>query len=363
MQSKPTYQNIHLRFKLNGTYFNREDLTEVAYSFVKEGEPFEQAIGDFLMYWLDEKDTILVQTSGSTGHPKMIPLSKQAMVDSALASGDFFGLSVGDSALHCLPADFIAGKMMLVRAMILGLEIDLVKPTTHPLKGIDSFYDFAAMTPMQVEGSIKKINQIKKLIIGGAPVGNDLIKKLQKKKTQAFETYGMTETVTHVAARKLNHLGSGVTKAPFRSLPGVFFSTDERGCLVIKAAHLDPEPLVTNDLVELKGETDFEWLGRVDHVINSGGVKIIPEILERKLAKVIPGDFFLYGYPDDQLGQRLTVLVEGKGDANVLLGAIQNISGFKKYHVPKEIHFVDVFERTENGKTIRETTAKKAFGL
>src|SRR5690606_31957790 len=192
----PSYDKVHLRFKLNGSYFDREDLMEVAYSYIKEGEPYEQSIGDFLMDWLNEKSFMYVRTSGSTGEAKPIRVQKQAMVNSAIASGDFFGKDVGDSALHCLPAGVIAGKMMLVRAMILGLEIDLVEPSVSPLEGLNKIYDFSAMIPLQVENSLPKIDQIKKMIVGGAPISSSLIDSLQDKSSEIFETYGMTETVT-----------------------------------------------------------------------------------------------------------------------------------------------------------------------
>ena len=208
MNIMPTYDKIHLRFKLNNTYYDREDLMEVAYSFIKEGEAYEQSIGDFLMDWLNDKPFMYIRTSGSTGIPKRIRIQKQAMVNSAIASGDFFNISVGDTALHCLPAAYIAGKMMLVRAMILGLEIDLVEPNLTPLKDLRKDYDFSAMIPLQVQNSLSQLHQIKKLIVGGAPLSSSMVESLQDKPTEIFETYGMTETVTHIAAKKINNYSS-----------------------------------------------------------------------------------------------------------------------------------------------------------
>ena len=278
---RPSFKNVHLRFRLNGLYFNREDLKEVAYSLVKEGVPYEQAIGDFLMDWLNEKDELEVQTSGTTGTPKIIKLKKHHMVNSAIATGDFFGISVGDKALHCLPSNFIAGKMMLIRALILGLEIDTVMPSSTPLKGLPyKEYDFSAMIPLQVKNSLNELARIKTLIIGGAAVSEPLMKDLQKLPVKAYETYGMTETITHVAAKSLNASSKTDT---FKGLPGVNFASDDRNCLLIDAKEVSDNKIQTNDIVEIVSKSEFKWLGRYDTIINSGGIKLIPEQIELKL--------------------------------------------------------------------------------
>lgn len=360
----PSYDKVHLRFKLNGTYYDREDLMEVAYSYIKEGEPFERSIGDFLMDWLNEKSFMYVRTSGSTGEAKSIRIQKQAMVNSAIASGDFFGINVGDSALHCLPADFIAGKMMLVRAMILGLEIDLVAPSSSPLKGLNKSYDFSAMIPLQVENSLPKIDQIKKMIVGGAPISSTLVKRLQNKSSKIYETYGMTETVTHIAAKKINNFSKSenISTASFKVLPNITIGTDDRGCLVIDAPNIAETVIVTNDLVELVSADEFQWKGRIDHVINSGGVKLIPEQIEKKLAEVIATRFFVYGVEDLSLGQKLIAIVEGKQDLQ-LMERIKNLSALDKFENPKEVYFIDQFLETENGKIKREATVKKVVNI
>ncbi|MEM6687205.1 MAG: AMP-binding protein, partial [Bacteroidota bacterium] len=272
----PTFKNIHLKFKLDGNYFSREALKEVAYSYVKEGTPNEQIIGDFLLDWLDEKDYVVVNTSGSTGMPKSIRLDKQAMVDSALATGDFFGLEPGNTALHCLPSNFIAGKMMLIRAMILGLSLDVVAPTSNPLQRLKKNYDFCAMVPLQVEHSFASLHHIKTLIVGGAPASAALVERLQDVSTKVFATYGMTETITHIAAKPLNHLSKN-KKASYQTLPNIQITTDNRNCLVIAAPSITKEKISTNDVVEIISQTEFNWLGRYDNVINSGGIKLHPE--------------------------------------------------------------------------------------
>jgi len=198
-----TYHSVHNKFKLNGFHLNREDLCRVAYSFIKEGEDFEKPVGDFLLDWFDDKSYLEINTSGSTGIPKLIRVDKQAMVRSSLATGDFFDLKPGDRVLHCLPAKYVAGKMMFIRGFILGLEIDFVAPSSHPLDTIDHDYEFTALVPMQAQYSIDKLHRVKKIIIGGAKITKPLEDKLKKIKSEIYETYGMTETITHIAAKRI----------------------------------------------------------------------------------------------------------------------------------------------------------------
>lgn len=359
----PTYDKIHLKFKLNGNSFSREDLPEVAYSFVKEGKPYEKAIGNFLMDWLDQHDYVEVTTSGSTARPKRVKVNKQYMVNSALASGDFFGIEPGDTALHALPAEFIAGKMMLVRAMILGLELDLVEPGARPLQKTDNNYDFTALTPMQLCNSLEDLDRIKKLIVGGAPVNRELIESIQGKKTVVFETYGMTETVTHIAARQLNNFRNAkeVERSYFKVLPNISIKTDERECLVIEAPHITDKPVVTNDLVSIVDEKQFEWLGRYDNMVNSGGVKLIPELIEEKFAQALDNRFFVCGMADKELGEKLVMVIEDDQDREASYWeTLKAVKGLGKYEMPKSLFFVNKFEETENGKVIRHATLEKA---
>lgn len=354
----PTYKNIHLKFKLDGNYFDREALKEVAYSFVKEGKPYEQIIGDFLMDWLDEKDYLVINTSGSTGTPNPIRLDKQAMVHSALATGDFFGTQPGDSALHCLPSNFVAGKMMLVRAMILGLSLDLVEPTSNPLQHIEKNYDFSAMVPFQVENSLEHLHHIKTLLVGGAPASSALVTSLQNVSTKAFATYGMTETITHIAAKPLNHLPKGET-ANYQTLPNIQVATDDRDCLEIDAPRITQEKISTNDVVELISETEFNWLGRYDNVINSGGIKLHPEQIEEKLSSFINGRFFVTAVDDTQLGEKLILLVEDAEqtiDTSALLKTIQDAPKLSKFEIPKAMYTVEKFAETDTGKVQRQET-------
>ena len=350
MENRPNYKNVHNRFLLNGNHYRFDDLFEIAYSFIKEGEVHEKAIGDFLMDWIRPNEIITLKTSGSTGNPKLIHYHKQAMVNSALATGDHFGVAIGDKALHCLNADFIAGKMMLVRAMILGLEIDLVPPQGNVLQANDKVYDFAAMVPLQVEQAFEDLDKVKTLLIGGAPSSVQLKEKLKQKSTHCYETYGMTETVTHIASRKIN--GNSPLFSP---LPGVKLSTDERGCMVIDVPYLTQEKVITNDLVSLKENQHFLLKGRIDNVINSGGIKVIPEEVEAKMAPYIAQPFFIGSKEDSALGQNVLLFIEGETPAK-LLAQLSTIESLSKYELPKEIHTVSTFKRTPNGKLMRQQT-------
>ena len=343
--NSPTYENVHNQFKLNGFHLDREDLCRVAYSFIKEGEDFEKPVGDFLLDWFDSKSFIEMQTSGTTGTPKIISVSKQAMVHSALATGDFFDLQPGNSALHCLPVKYVAGKMMLVRAMILGLDLEFVAPSSHPLRHNEIDYDFVAMVPLQAQNSISELKKVKKMIVGGASINKILEKQLLKLSTQVFETYGMTETITHIAARKLG-------EKAFTVLPGVTISYDDRNCLVIHAPRISDDVILTNDIVELVNENQFVFLGRMDNVINSGGIKLIPEQIEEKLAHKIHQRFFIASKPDAELGEKVIMVVEGEKQD---LGA--DLYGeLDKYEKPKELVFIPKFQETGSGKVMRKET-------
>jgi O-succinylbenzoic acid--CoA ligase len=344
VNSKITYKNIHNRFKLNGYHINLEQIYYVAYSFIKEGEPFEQHVGNFLLDWFDEKSYIELNTSGTTGTPKVIRIEKQAMLDSALATGDFFGLQPGDTMLHCLPTNYVAGKMMFVRSFILGLDMKFVEPNSDPLKNIDESFDFCAMVPLQAKNSLEKLKagKIKKLIIGGVKVHKALEQELVKLPMEIYETYGMTETITHIAAKKIGD-------SAFTVLPNVKIYTDERKCLVIKAKNISKNEIVTNDIVNLISDKKFSWEGRYDNIINSGGVKLIPERIEDKLSTLIPRRYFVSGQADETLGEKVVLYVEG----SPLTIEESVFAVLDKFEKPKEVVFIPKFNETATGKIMR----------
>ena len=346
----PSFTKVHNKFKLNNEHFNHSSLREVAYRFVKEGEGYQKQIGNFLLDWLDSKNYILVKTSGSTSKPKLIKLEKQAMVHSAIATGNYFNLKDGNKALHCLPTEFIAGKMMLVRAMILGLEIDIVAPSSNPLRLINKSYDFCAMVPLQLQNSIEKLSKISTLIVGGAAVSNELQNQIQDSSCKIFATYGMTETVTHIAVRPLN--GSNSISDSYNIFPEVSISKDDRDCLVINAPNLNKALIITNDVVELCSESSFKLLGRFDNVINSGGIKLFPEQIEAKLKPHITDRFFIASKTDGRLGEQLIMVIE----SNVNTVDSSTFSDLDTYEKPKHIYNVERFIETDSGKIQRSKT-------
>ncbi|MEM0576899.1 AMP-binding protein [Flavobacterium polysaccharolyticum] len=338
-----TYKNVHNHFKFNGVHLDREQLCTVAYSFIKEGADFQKALGDFLIDWFDDKSYIEMNTSGTTGAPKLIRVEKEAMVSSALSTGDFFDLTPGNKVLHCLPIDYVAGKMMFVRSFILGLDVDFVEPNSNPLEYNDVKYDFAAMVPLQAKNSLSKLTNIKKIIIGGVKIHKSLEQELVKLPNEIYETYGMTETITHIAAKR-------VGERAFTVLPNVIVTANENNCLVVHAKNINPEPIVTNDIVELVSDTQFVWLGRFDNVINSGGIKLIPEKIEEKLSTHIPRRYFVYGQADDVLGEKVVLYVEGEPITidDAVFGVLD------KYEKPKNIVFIPKFKVTATGKIVRK---------
>jgi O-succinylbenzoic acid--CoA ligase len=337
---------IHPDFKLNGKSFTYLELLSEALYFKENGQLFEKEIGKFLLDWLNKESFIFVQTSGSTGKPKQIVLQKSAMIASAKATGLFFNLTPKSTSLLCLSANYIAGKMMLVRAITLGLHIDTIDPTSVPLHA--KKYHFATMVPIQVEKSLSKLHLVDIVLIGGSKVSYSLSESILKTNCNAFESYGMTETISHIAIKKIGEL-------LFTVLPNVTISIDERSCLVIEALELSKEKIITNDSVEILNATQFLLKGRIDNVINSGGIKIFPEELEEKLAKHISVPFFIASKPDEILGEKVILVIEA------MPFSIENkiFSELSKYQIPKEILFLDSFVRTETQKINRKKSLEK----
>jgi O-succinylbenzoic acid--CoA ligase len=339
------YTSVHPNFKWNGISLDREKLLLAAHNLIKEGNDFERIAGEFLLEWFNANSFITATSSGTTGIPKKITIDKQAMVNSALATAEFFDLKAGNRVLHCMSTAYIAGKMMLVRSIILGFEMDFVTPSSNPLKDNQRHYDFVAMVPMQVQNSISELHKVKKLIIGGAKISETLLNQLLEVPTQVYETYGMTETITHIAAKKIG-------EKSFSVLPNVTIAIDERGCLVIAAPRISDTNIVTNDVVELLTATQFILLGRIDNVINSGGVKLFPEQIEAKLSDKIKERFFVIGIPDALLGEQLLLVIEGEKQA-IDSTIFDHLHPFEK---PKAIRFVPKFIETESGKVKRKET-------
>ncbi|MFM2369990.1 MAG: hypothetical protein RL619_2307, partial [Bacteroidota bacterium] len=229
------------------------------------------------------------------------------------------------------------------RGFILGLDMDFVAPSSNPLLHNETKYDFVSMVPLQAQNSLTELKNVKKMIVGGAKMSKALEKSLSKLSTKGYETYGMTETITHIAAKKIG-------EKAFSVLPNIKIYQDNRNCLVINAPKISEEIIVTNDLVELINENEFVFLGRIDNIINSGGIKLIPEQIEEKLSNKIHSRFFVAGIQDATLGEKLALIIEGEKqplDETIF-------DGLDKYERPKEVFYVSKFIETQNGKIKRK---------
>lgn len=345
---------------IDGKYFNREGLIDFSKSKLENPKTpaWQKSIFSFLLLWLNDEDHIIVKTSGSTGTPKPIRIKKQHMVNSALKTGAYLGLKKSDVALLCLSADYIAGKMMLVRSMVLELDLMMVKPSANPLENNNENFDFAAMVPMQVytileeDDGIEKLNRIQNLIIGGAAVPAALKQKIKSLGNHTFSTYGMTETITHIAMEKLN----GPEADGFlRLLPGIKIKPNPEKRLIISAPDISDEMIITNDLAEIREDGSFRILGRADNIIISGGLKIIPEIIEKKIEPLIDERFVISSLPDEKLGKKLVLVIEDQTWTHEKTDALQQSMTeiLHPFENPKQIIFITKIPETSNQKTDR----------
>ncbi|MBO0933597.1 AMP-binding protein [Fibrella aquatilis] len=333
---------------------------------------------DFLTAWRAGDTQFTLHTSGSTGTPKPIVLTRMQLEVSARLTGQTFGLQPGDKALVCLNTAYIAGVMMLVRGEVLGLQLTLVAPTGNPLAGFDpatTQFDFAAFVPLQLQTILASVgpdnvpvalpilNRMKAILVGGAATSAALENALQVIEAPVYATYGMTETVSHIAIRRLN----GPAKSDlFTVLPGVTVGTDERGCLHITAAATNHERVQTNDVVELVAEADavrFRLLGRADTIINTGGVKVQPEAVEAIIQQQLlqwglSPRLFVAGLPDERLGQRVELFLENQTLTTEQWLTIQTAIGaaLGRYAIPKAWHVTGAFGETATGKIDRRAT-------
>jgi o-succinylbenzoate---CoA ligase len=349
---------------LNGIVYHKDDLQLFCEQklMAKSLPGWEKNLYRFILTWISPASFIDAKTSGSTGTPKRIRIEKDKMIRSALMTGQYFNLAKNQRALLCLPVNFIAGKMMVIRSFVMGLNLIPVEPSGNPLDEFNDEIDFAAITPHQAgnifakENGTEKLNRIRKLIIGGSDIHSDLLNKIRTLKNETWQTYGMTETITHVAVRKLN---PPEETEFFRALPGVKFEQDERNCLVIQASHLNESKIVTNDIVKLKNESEFEFIGRFDNIINSGGIKLSPEAIEAKLSAFVKRRFIFAGLSHKQLGQQLVLIMEGETVTSENLADVFKSANLTKYEIPKRVVTLLTFPLTESGKINRTEVIKK----
>ncbi|MDG1961540.1 MAG: AMP-binding protein [Flavobacteriaceae bacterium] len=340
----------HSDFKLNGLSFSTvSELLDFAQDLIDQGEAHEILMAQFFIKWFDQTPDVLVKTSGSTGQPKVMTLAKERMIFSARTTGAYFQTGAGTRALLCLPVHYIAGQMMLVRALILGWDLHVVAPSRDALKEYDNRYDFVALVPYQVHFALSALKRVKKIIIGGGVLSQELELTLQNYQVEAYATYGMTETITHVAARRIN--GSKRSQT-YHAMPEIHFEQDDRDCLVIHAPGLSTGPIITNDVVRLESATAFTYLGRADFIINSGGIKHQPEVIEQKLLKHLKGPLVVASEPHPTLGEQLILILESDsyGQPAEVEAALASLTPLER---PKKFYTLRQLPLTETGKVKR----------
>lgn len=314
---------------------------------------------DFIQEWLDDSPTVTLHTSGSTGVPKTIVAEKSRMISSARNTCNFLGLKNGDKALLCMSTDFIGGKMMIVRSLVCGLELTTIPPTGHPMADAkDMDYDLAAMVPLQVYNSLqvpsekKRLMSIKNLLIGGGEISSSLAYELHDFPNAVWSTYGMTETLSHIALRKLNGRDADAWYTP---LENIHISLNQDNCIVVEAPDIIPTPLVTNDIGVLAPDGKrFRIIGRKDNVICSGGIKIQIEEIEQLLSNHLDCNFMISKRTDDKFGEITVMLIAG----DILKAQAICESVLPKYLQPKQYIKVSNIPLTPTGKPARDTARK-----
>lgn len=331
----------------------------------------EKKVFDFCSAWLSGQEFFEIYTSGSTGKAKCIKIQRSQMQISAKMTGEFLQLKKGDSALVCLNVEYIAGKMMLVRALEIGMDVCVIEPSANPLANFPTNiqFDFVALVPMQLQNILKSepvklpiLQKMKAIIVGGAAVGKELERDLQIVEAPVYATYGMTETITHIA---LKHLNGNQKSQYYKSLPKVKISQDKRGCLLICSPTTLVKELITNDLVQIINENTFEYLGRIDNVINSGGIKIQAEKVEQAIGNIflkltIEQNFVIIPLPNNVLGQSVNLVIEGEQLTKKLQNSLFKIltSQLSKYEIPKKTFYLLKFPRTLTDKIDKKELIK-----
>ncbi len=343
--------------KIEGQKFALQNLDNFTPSTLNSKKVIE-----FINSWQSVQQSFEFQTSGSTGKPKQITISRNQMQHSAQMTLKALGLKPQSTALLCMNPSFIGGKMMIVRSLMNEMNLVVTEPASSPFEAIHDQIDFAALVPLQLANalgnkeSLKKIKSITNIIVGGGEVSHKVKKVIKSFNNNIYSTYGMTETVSHIG---LQLLSKQSVKNYFTTLDGVNINLDTRGCLTIKAPVTNNELVVTNDRVELISSNTFKWLGRIDNIINTGGIKVQIELVENMLVEIFNSfkminRFIIKGIKDDSLGEKVILIIEG----NVASTTIQKLkeglkSRLPKYEKPKEIHVISKFEETPTGKIIR----------
>lgn len=344
---------------LNGHFFALPELMKFCKAAIESNTELQWKLDvyRFILEFLNDSDVIIQKTSGTTGDSKTIELPKKSMLASAKNTIAFFELKENEVAVLCLPIKYIAGKMMVVRALVSGMDLILIEPTGTPNFSGYGKIDFCAMVSMQAITLLQKNlwPSLKTLILGGAETSPELIKHIQAIETKVFETYGMAETCSHVALKRINGKNP---ESYFSTLPNVQITSDERECLIIDAAYL-PEKIITNDHVELITQNKFNWLGRIDNVVNSGGIKIQAEILEKQIREILAIPCVIVSEPDPVFGQKIILIVESESemDENQILKKLALF--IDKKLVPKSVRIMKKIPRNKSFKIDRLELKRK----
>lgn len=336
---------------------NSITINNITYSKTELSKIADKKLVTFLSEWWDDSEKIKITTSGSTGNAKTIEVHKSQMVASANNTIYFFNLKPNMTALLSLPTTFIAGKMMIVRAIVGGLNLITTPATSTPLSWINREIDFAAFTPMQIFKELKQnsrnLSLLKTVLIGGGHISNELNNMLQSASFKAYETYGMAETLSHIALRKANGLDR--QRAFFPVSDTFDFKIGPTGTLLINAPEITNSWITTNDIAKFNKDGSFTIIGRIDNVINSGGIKHSPEEIENKISPIINQPFIISSLPHAELGEQIILIIEGANiDENKLMESIK--SKLTRFEQPKAIYFVPKFIYTDSGKIKRKET-------
>lgn len=342
------------RLLLEGKEYAPEDISRLVAEGAGNCPPALWDLYLFLNEWFDASPVITVHTSGSTGVPKELVVHKDRMMQSARLTCEFLNLQAGDTALLCMNLRYIGAMMMVVRSLVAGLNLVVRPASGHPLSDVEVPLKFAAMVPLQVYNTLrvpaerKRLEHTDILIIGGGAVDDSLEAELKTIPIAAYSTYGMTETLSHIALRRLNGEAASKCYYPF---PSVELSLSAENTLIVKAPLICDDVLQTNDIACLCSDGGFTIAGRKDNVINSGGIKIQAEEMENRLQPFIPVPFAVTAVPDPRLGQALTLLIAGKPDIKELENKLQAV--LETYYRPKHIFITELIPQTENGKIDR----------
>ena len=328
------------------------------FSIVYHSNEQRKEIEDFIRKVEGHTPTLQFKTSGSTGEPKYIEHSKSAIEISANKTIGYFQLKENESAALCLSVKHIAGAMMVIRSMIAGLTLHVLPVSKTAVDFIEAKMNFLALVPMQLQHALKSptgISNLKKsehILIGGAPISTLLNQKLINEKISVYHSYGMTETITHIALKKTGYLGND----HYKTLEGISISA-ENDVLHIDYPEIINKKIITNDRIELLSNSSFRWLGRVDFVINSAGYKISPEILEEKINTIFKSECIATGIEDDTFGEVIGLIFKGKAPENINKKRFSKI--LHPYEIPKLFTELETFSTTQNGKLDRKKTALK----